>query len=580
MGFGSLQHPGRRPGRRRLPPRRNFPAATPFVPTVAGIGASGPIFMLSLETGLRVTLAWGTDIFKSANGNEQRCNTTGPYPKMRWEGSAFLLDGPDREARGLLMRYAAAGTTFLLALPYEALPLSADAAGTVLAVPSTAASDWAVAGQRCIVVGADGTTQAAVVQSTTATTITVGAVDASGSLITVSTLGTTGKAGGRVMPLVQVLLEPQQAFQRYPVGVGLWAIRAQAAAFGWGGQDRCGVGAQIVTYTLGVPVDQSTLVEQDLIVWNRPNLSDETESDGMASLAEIVDLGALPFSAGIATVPDWVRPVRYVSTLATEWQWIKAFLRQVLGRQRAFALPTGRPDLVLVAATGATLKVQSSTTAGGGDYAAWYTSLAHRRLALSKSDGSVQYVAVTAAPVSNNDGTLSLTLDSAVSGTVTMVSFLEQVRFDNGDRDDFIATWDGAGFGVELQARAVQEVVVPPALLMYDRVVDFVLTITGSTPAHSEIVIAAGLTTYVRFTTNRGINLGGIQITNGVQDGMVVTIDDVNNNSPFFSHEDTTWPAAERIWMPNRASVNALGISFTFVYSAVVQRWICIWGSG
>lgn len=125
--------------------------------------------MLNLETVAKVTFSWGTDIFKSANGNEQRCNTTGPMPRQRWEGSAFLLDGPDRDARAVPMRYAAAGTTFLLALPYEALPFSADAAGTVLAVPAIANSDWAVAGQRCVIVGADGTTQAAVVQSASGT---------------------------------------------------------------------------------------------------------------------------------------------------------------------------------------------------------------------------------------------------------------------------------------------------------------------------------------------------------------------------------------------------------------------------
>lgn len=542
-----------------------------------GVGASGPIFMLILESGLKVTLSWGTDIFKSGNGNEQRCNTSGPYPKQKWEGSAFLLDGPDRDARGMLQRYAAAGTMFLLALPYEALLLTADAVGTVLTVPTTANSDWAVAGQRCIVVGADGTTAAAVVQSTTATTITVGAVDASGNLITVTTLGTAGKTGGSVMPLVQVLLDPQQAFARYPVSVDRWAIHATSAVFGWGGQDRMGVGVQLTTYTFGAPVDQSTLVENDLLIWDRPNLTEDTANDGIASLAELVDLGGLPFAAGIATVPDWVRPVRYAATLATEWQWLKALIRLVLGRQRAFALPTGRSDLVFVSAAGATLKVQSSSVSGGGDYAAWYTSLAHRRLAIIKSDGSVQYVAVTATPVNNGDGTLSLALDAAPSGTVAMISFLEQVRFDNNDTDDFAVIWDGTGFSVELQVRAAQEVVTPPVLLMYDTFAEQIFN--NSFGQILQIIVPfGGQVFYTRLTANQAnVGFGGISVSGGsAQDGMIVTFVDEAGLAANFIHEDTTKPAGNRLWMPGRHDKGGTQNSLTFAFCAAVSRWVCI----
>lgn len=576
----SLVHPGRHPGRFRFRPRRAYPSPpTTFVPTVAGVGPSGPIFVLSLESGAKVTLSWGVDIIKAYAGGEQRINTTGPVPRMRFEGNAYLLDGQDRDVRAVLQRYAPAGTTFLLALPYEALPLVADAVGTVVTVPSTASCDWAVAGQRCVVVGADGMTQAAVVQSTTATTITLGAVDSSGNLVTVTTLGTAGQSGGQVMPLVAILLDTQQGFSRYAAGVDLWSIKAQANGFGWAGQDRCGVGAQITTYTYGVPIDQSTIVEQDLLVWDRPNLSGETESDAMASLGELVDLGALPFGAGPASVPDWVRPVRY-SALGPgpEWQWFKAFARQVLGRQKAWALSTNRSDLVLVSAAGATLKVQSSAVAGGGDYTAWYTSLAHRRLAITKSDGTVQYVAVTATPVNNGDGTLSLTLDAAVSGAVTLVSFLEQVRFDNAGTDDFVVTWDGAAFSVELQARASQETITPPSLFMYDTFIDDVFSFGSPPPTFELTVPASGKAIYIRITVNRsGLSFSGISVTGGAPfDGMLVTIAEETLQSFSSVHEDTTWPAADRLWFPGRNVATAGGYSYTFVFCAAVNRWVCI----
>ena len=575
------------------PPPQPFPrqyqsyiAAPIFIPGIPGVGTNGAAtFVLNLEAGAKVTFGWGTDVFKSYNGAEQRSNTTGTMPRMRFEGSAYLLDGADRDTRSALMRSAASGATFLLALPYEALTLSADAAGMVLKVTTTANSDWATPGQRCVAIGPDGTTQTAVVQSTTATTIAVGAVDSSGSLIIVSTLGAAGKAGGRVMPLIQVLLDPQQGFARYPQSVDLWAIRAQAAIFGWAGQDRTGVGAQIATYTFGVPVDQSLLVDNDLLVWDRPNLSQDTESDGMASLAELVDLGALPFGAGAAPVPDWVRPIRYGSASAAEWQWFKAMLRQLLGRQRAFALPTNRPDLVPVSASGVTLKVQSGSVAGAGDYTAWYTSQAHRRFALTKLDGSVQYVAVTATPVDNGDGTLSLTLDAGVTGTVARVSLLEQVRFDNGDSDDFAVTWDGAQFAVELQARTLsQEVIVPPTLAMYDAMIDlpFLYGIGVPTPTDLEISIAPGKVTYVRVTSNRGaLSFGGIQVTTagGAQDGMVVTVTANSGLQLGLLHEDTSWPAGDRIWMWGRTGIVGTELSWTFVYLASVQRWVSIFGN-
>ena len=425
-------------------------------PTANSIGSFIPFgpagaatLVLSLQPGTRCTYSWHTDIFRSYSGLEQRCNTTGPAPRQRFEGQAFLLDAASRDLRTTLQRAAAQGSTFLLALPYEELVTTADSSGTILTVATTTQSDWAIVTQRVMLIGNDETTLSAVIQAVTPTQIRLDV-----------TPGAIGKMGARVMPLIQVLLDPQQGFARYPVNVDTWSIRATANVFGWVGADAMGVGVQIVTYTFGAAVDQSTLVDDDLIIWDRPNYIEGTAADSMISGAELVDLGALPFAQGGANVPDWARPIMYSSNSITEWQWVKAFLRQTLGRQRSFLLPTNRADLLFVSSVVETLKVESAS----GDYTTWYASQSHRRLALTKSNGSIQYVTVTDNPTDNGDGTLSLTLDAAVTGAVARISFLEQVRFDNNDSDDFSVTWDGGTFSVDFLARTTEEVIVPPAL--------------------------------------------------------------------------------------------------------------------
>jgi hypothetical protein len=408
--------------------------------------AGAATFILSLEPGTKVTLAWGTEVIKSYSGREQRINTTGPRPRQRFEGNAFLLDGPGRDLRSRLQRSAPSGSTFLLALPYEELNVTADSIAQTLTVLTTTQSDWAIVTQRVIVVNVDDVATPAVIQAVTATTIRLD--------ITPSV-----RAGARIMPLISVLLDPQQGFSRYAVNVELWSIRAMANAFGWVGQDVCGVGVQILTYASGL-VNASSLTDADLLIFDRPNTLQGTSADAMLSGADLVDLGGLPFAAGSAPVPDWGRPIRYSSPDAADWQWLKAFLRQLRGRQRAFLLPTNHADLVYVSTpTSMTLKVSSGSVTGAGDYTAWYASSAHRTLALTKADGSIQYVAVTTTPNDNHDGTLTLALDSVVSGSIARISFAELVRIDNSDSDNIPVTWDGGMFTIELLARTTGEAI-------------------------------------------------------------------------------------------------------------------------
>lgn len=95
-----------------------------------------------------------------------------------------------------------------------------------------------------------------------------------------------------------------------------------------------GAGATVATYA-GRPV------------WDRGIQVEETAADSIQSLAEIVDLGGLPISIGTAKQADWGRAVYLKRTSVDDWQWIKAFLAAVRGRQRAFWLASFRADLML-----------------------------------------------------------------------------------------------------------------------------------------------------------------------------------------------------------------------------------------
>lgn len=529
---------------------------------VAGYGEAGAAtFLLSLEPGAKLTLTWRTDIFKSHSGNEQRSNTSGPLPLQRIEGTAFLRDTQTRDVQGALQAAAASGATFLLALPYEEIELSANAVGTTYFVESTAQLDWAVVTQRVMVLGVDGVTSVqGVIQQVTATSIRLDVSSALGGL-----------AGGRMMPLIQVVLDAAQGFARYAVNVSLWAIRAKSRVFGWIATDSIGRGAQVTTYTVGGPVDVDDLNEEDLLIWDRGNDLVDTGAESMMSLTEVVDLGGVPLSVGAAPVPDWARQIQFRSSDPDDWQWLKAFLRQVRGRQKAFAMSTSRNDLTYVATTSGGIKVRSDMVSGFGDYESWYVSLAHRRLAITGVDGSIQYVTVRSL-VNNGDGTLTLATDNPVTGTPIMVSLLEQLRFDNNDSDDFPVTWDGYTFSVDLLARAAQETLTPPSLGMFDTVVTISLPSDG---LHHVPDLELGTITLVNVVVGTGGTMAGINPINGTGPvhGQVICLLNVSNQYSCID-EDTVAPAALRF--KSRALASSVGGGFWYRYDSNFSRWVRI----
>jgi hypothetical protein len=543
---------------------------------IAGIGPIGATtFVLSLQPGTKVIYGWSTSIYSTHSGTEQRESTLA-LPKQRYEGNAFLVDAGSRDVRGALQRGAASGATFMLALPFEALSILVDSPASTVSVPvtvsSTANCDWALPGQRVTLVG-NGAAVNAIIQSVTATTITVVTVDTSWSFA-FGTLGAAGRAGAVIMPVVPVLLDSAQGFSRYPARVDLWAIRAQALSFGFAGVDSMGIGTTMVTYTAGAAIPVATVTDSDLPIWDRANAIDGTASESMASGAEIVDLGALPLGIGAQTVPTWARSIKFRSASRDDWQWFKAFARHVRGRQGAFLLSTNRPDLVFDSYGVGGIKIKSSSVAGGGDYASWYASTSHRRLAITTSDGAITYVAVTAAPVDNGDGTLTLALDGGIFGTITKISFLETLRFE---RDDIEATWAGAVFSVDEIAVIARDTISTQPRVMYDTVVP--LSFIGSFPGSNEFVLPAGGQSYlVRFSSDHTLTFGGISVAGGPIEGMVVTITCVNNNAFGLScaNEDTTFSPNHRMTNAGSALKSATGLHITYYYDSGTSRWFQI----
>ena len=189
----------------------------------APFGGYGPpgvaTLVLDMDGSFTVRHQWRTFIRPYNLGGEQRLSRN-DAPKQFYKGSAILTGNAPREQRARLARYAAIGSTFSLGLPHEELTLVADSSSSTVFVGSTALVDWAKPGQRALIVGVDDSSLPVIVQDKTSTTI----------LLNV-TPGTTGKAGGRIMPTMPIMLDPQQGDERYPVNAEVWQLSARAAIF-------------------------------------------------------------------------------------------------------------------------------------------------------------------------------------------------------------------------------------------------------------------------------------------------------------------------------------------------------------
>ena len=205
---------------------RHFPdAASPLASTIGGYGPTpAAVFVLELESGFQVTHSWVTDVenLKGYSGKEQRVEVI-DAPKQLYKGTARLAGDDTRAMRARIARYAAGGSAFGLALPYEEMTLVAAASGATVTVSSAelAMCDWKQPGQRVAVADRNGNFVTAVIQSVSGQTVTLDVAP-----------GSAGPMGGAIMPIVPIYLEPEQAFPRYPApGVEAWTIDARAAIF-------------------------------------------------------------------------------------------------------------------------------------------------------------------------------------------------------------------------------------------------------------------------------------------------------------------------------------------------------------
>ena len=220
------------PGR-IAPPIIRRGTVEPVAPIIAATDELGAAtLVLSLQDGARLTYGWATEIGTSHDGTEQRVSWQS-VPSVRFEGTAYMTTeaAPTRAA---LMRSAARGATFSLALPFDEISVTADGAGATVITTPTKHSDWLQPGQRVAIVDTDDSVRHAVVQS-------------SGDESVVIDSAMVAHAGARIMPVVPVLLESQQGFARHPFAVDTWDIRAIGLTRGWAGVDAMGRGVEVLT---------------------------------------------------------------------------------------------------------------------------------------------------------------------------------------------------------------------------------------------------------------------------------------------------------------------------------------------
>lgn len=189
-------------------------------------------------------------------------------------------------------------------------------------------------------------------------------------------------------------------------------------------------------------------------VWDRGVAVSGTADDSVHTMAEVQDLGGLPFAAGSAAVPDWGRRIALSRALLVEWQWAKKFLDTVKGRWKSFWLPTYRPDLVPVSKAAGTLTVES----GESDVFAWWP-LQRTTLAVRYTSGTWVYLQIADA-TDNFDGTVTLDITDEDDNPVTLASvpelvcWLERCRLES---DEVGIAFTDARFSVSMLGRAVQQ---------------------------------------------------------------------------------------------------------------------------
>lgn len=403
--------------------------------------ARGPavaaVLLVDPNVGSSVTYSWATNVLPARDGTEQRIALRS-CPRESYEFSTLLSSSQAAQLQSALFLGAPGGNAFGVPLMHESLLVTLTTTANVITVTTTALSDWCEIGQRVLVLAPNGSdTAIGVIQSFTATTIRLDVA-----------VGAAGKRGARIMPVMPCYLEDTQGFGLYPVNAGTYELKARAVYFGNKTGAWTAVGATVTTYT-----DPVTSVVHP--VFDRGLVNEDTTPRALQFGTEISDRGGLLLMTARQDNPDVAREIRVRCHTDADRQWLKKFQGTVFGCQRTFLLPTWDPDLVPLSDASTGVLTVVGPPAASQDYASiWAQSGAHQHLQLLKTDGTVAYRTVMDA-ANNGDGTSDILLDTALSGALARVSFLELCRFDS---DDIVVRYETAGVGdAVIPARVVQQ---------------------------------------------------------------------------------------------------------------------------
>lgn len=381
------------------------------------------VLFLEPEDGAQVTYSWATEIRESRNGKETRFSLR-DAPHESYTFPFTLSDSDIALLQGQLIKAAATGSVFGVALQHESILVTAASSGSTLTVSSTAYSDWCYAGQTVAVQGIDGTLAGTgVIQQVAANSLTLDG-------------NVTVTAGARVMPTVPCYLDGSQSLSLYIVNAAGYQLKARATYWGNAGGQWTTAGASVATYTDSLGVTYP--------VWDRGLDTDRSLPHSIAPGTAITDFGGVLLLTAPLPVSGIPRRIDYSFNTPADRQYLKAFHGATKGQQCVFLLPTWRPDFVPVGdASAGTLKIKSQS-GGGTDYAGgWFPHPGLRHVQLVLADGSVHYRTVTDA-TDNLDGTQTLQLDSALAGTLSMASIAATCRLAS---DDIVVKYSAGGVG-------------------------------------------------------------------------------------------------------------------------------------
>jgi hypothetical protein len=173
-------------------------------------------FEIALDKGAALTLTWETHIDKARDGLERRTSVL-DRPIQRYAGPMLLVGDQRKVTRTQLAQYAHAGLSFLIGLTYEAIAILDVPNGDIITVPSTASLDWANVGQRVIVDKRGVGAFVGVITAVTSTTLDLFVADYDANLF-----ARVASPGGRVMPAMSSLLDPQQVSTRLSLPPQRW----------------------------------------------------------------------------------------------------------------------------------------------------------------------------------------------------------------------------------------------------------------------------------------------------------------------------------------------------------------------